>query len=239
VAAKAGGEAEVSCVLYHEAFARHIMAVDSDAEVGAEGAEEGAGALGGGGASPEDGGEHVALVDLAEAAALEGGGDVDALDVLAVEERGVGSAVEEAEACGGGDGEEGPPGEPVAGPAGALRAEELFEASGLVGEKFADDGATDVGVLVVAEEVVDVAFVALLEEGGLFEEGDGLADVEAAQVVGPLVGPELGAVDEVSGEDEVGIGAAAPVPLEEGGDAAEIGQVALEVGGHQQEAPVG
>ena len=63
--------------------------------------------------------------------------------------------------------------------------------------------------------------------------------VITAEVVGPVGLAELGAVDEVAGDDQVGAVAALRRLLEGVGDAIEIGNVALDISGNEEPSPIG
>ncbi len=77
-------------------------------------------------------------------------------------------------------------------PAGGLRREEL-----------GDDRAADVGVLVVAEEIMNSPGVARGEDTRVLDHRLRVASIEGAEVVRPLRLGELGAVDEILRDDEV------------------------------------
>ena len=97
-------------------------------------------------------------------------------------------------------------------------------------------GPANVGVLVVAEEVMNMVGVALLQLARPLEQRGRVAHVKRAQVFRPVVRGKLRTVDQIPCQNKVRVARPTALFLEHLDDTFEVLQVALHVRGRNERA---
>jgi hypothetical protein len=95
-----------------------------------------------------------------------------------------------------------------------------------------------VRVLVVSEQIMNLARVALGEAPRLAEQRDGVASVKRAKIVRPFTFIELGSMDEIARDDEHRAVGPGRRRFEDVGDSLEVCDISLKVGGDDQSAAI-
>jgi hypothetical protein len=108
----------------------------------------------------------------------------------------------------------------------------------LVGGELGGVRPADVAVLVVADQRVDPAGVAQRQHHQLVDHLVGGVAVELAEEVGPVALVEVRAVDQIAGEQQVGVAGRGVDLVEDLDDPVEVAQAALQVGADQEPAVI-